>query len=92
VHLTSTTAITSATVAYLYDPLNCENAMVALDNEKRLLTTSPAADTAYRFPQTTVDETYKMITRYHAASMRMRRDVIVQINRCQELSKEFQPS
>jgi hypothetical protein len=90
VHLTSTAAITTATLAYLYDPINCENAAVALDTEKRLLTTSAVADIAYNFPRATVHETYKLITQYQVATTRILHAFNTNTTACRELQTVIQ--
>jgi hypothetical protein len=92
VRLTSTAAITSATLGHLYDPMNCENAAVALDDEKRLLTTSAAAEITHNIPQALVTETYRMITRYQASAARIRHTCNTNTAACRELLTEVQAS
>jgi hypothetical protein len=90
VRLTSTPAVTSATLVHLYDPMNCENAAVALDNEKRLLTTSAAADITHNIPQALVNETYRMITQYQASAAYIRHTCNTNTAACRELLAELQ--
>jgi hypothetical protein len=92
VRLPSTVAVTIATLQHLYDPINCENAAVALDSEMRLLTTSAAADIAYNFPKATVHETYKMITQYQVATARILHAFNTNTIACRKLQTEIQAS
>jgi hypothetical protein len=92
VRLTSTAAVTSDTVAHLYNSMNCENAVIALDHEKRLLTVSAAADITHNCPLVLVHQTHQMIKRYQLATARTRHVCNTNTVACRELLTEIQTS